>query len=162
MTVRVTPEGRLLDQGYHPPTERLRLAIVRREALRSAIDALKTRGRADSAPITAAVAAGDRDAVITAIVSDALGRWLDAECQRDGTLLTDLSFAAEQSLIEAIYDAAPAVVASLATVESPDAAYLRAEGTRASTPDPHIAMMNGQPSPARLGRVSLHRAMVPR
>jgi hypothetical protein len=161
MTVRSTPEARLLDAGWSPPAA-LRTAIERREALRSAIDGLKTRGYADSGPILRAIGEADRDSIITGIVSDAIGKWLDANCQSDSSPLTDWSFAAEQALLEAVYAAAPTIVESLAAMDSPDTAYLLAEATRASTPDPHVAMMNGRPSPARLGRVSLFRALVPR
>lgn len=159
---RSTPEARLVDAGWTPPTEQLRTAIERREALRSAIDGLKTRGRADTAPIVAAIQVADRDYVITAVTQHAIGLWLDSVCQRDDTELTAWSFTAEQAMLEAIYDAAPAVLASLAGVESPDAEYLRIEAERSAATSLQLVGMNGQPAPVRLGRVSLFRAMVPR
>lgn len=160
MTARSTPEARLVDAGWHPPTETLAAAIRRREALRSAIDGLKTRGRADETPIRRAVADGDRDDVLTAVVSDAIGRWLDSELQRPDTLVTALSFELEQALLESVYGDAAAILASLP--ESLDAAYLRGEAERATATNTQLFDASGRPAPTRLGRVSLSRAMVAR
>lgn len=161
MTDPVTPEARLVAAGWEPPTEALRLAIERREALRSAIAALRTRGTTDTPPILVALANADRDSIITAIVSDAVGRWLDVNCQRPDSELTLWSAAKEQALVDAVFAAAPDVMASLADVESLDAAYLRAMAERAA-PSIHRVGNNGQPARARPDKLSLFQVMVPR
>ncbi len=159
-TNRATPEMKLIDSGWTPPTDALRTAIERREAFRSAIEGLKTRGDADARPINEAIAASDRDGIITAIVASALGEWLDRSCQRPETDLTAWSATIETALRDAIWSAAPAVLDSLPA--SPDAAYLLAEATTAATPVGNIFMANGQPARPVPSALSFNRVMVPR
>lgn len=155
----VTAEARLAER-WTPPTEALATAIERREAFRSAIAALKTRGHADTAPIRLAIASGDRDDVITAFVQTALGEFLDRELQRPGTTVHEISAELEQALVEAIHAAAPAILASLPA--SSDADYLRDQAELSTASSLHVVGFNGQPARTRLGPVSLHRTLVPR
>lgn len=158
----ITPEARLVDAGWDPPTEALRLAIARREALRSAVAALKTRGQADVLPVQIAIGEADKDSIISALVQHAIGRWLDANCQTDVSELYEWSQAAEHALAKAIHDAAPAVLVSLAGIDSPDAGYLRAVAEQAVAATIQLVGPNGQPAPPRLGPVSRGRVLIAR
>jgi hypothetical protein len=159
---RSTPEARLLDAGWEPP-KGLRTAIERREALRSAIDALKTRGHADNRPVLTAFGEADRDGIVSAIVSTAIGSWLDSQCQRPETELTAWSGIAEQAVIDAIYAAGQSVLDSLEGIDSPDAAYVRSTAEQATTLNSQfVSGSTGQPLRARPGTLGLFRTMVPR
>jgi hypothetical protein len=162
MTVpRATPEARLLDAGWDPP-EALRTALERREALRSAIDSLKTRGYAATEPILGAIKLADSDSIITAIVSDAIGRWLDVQCQRPDSELTAWSASAEQAVVEAVYADARVVLRSLQGFDSPDGAYILALAQQAATPLSNMFDSSGQPVHPRPDKPSWHRVMVAR
>jgi hypothetical protein len=162
MTDRATPEARLLDAGWEPP-ERLRNAIERREALRSAIKGLKTRGVTDSNPIVDAIQRSDRDGIITAIVQDAIGQWLDRQCQNPDTDLTGWSWSCERELASAIYDNAGIILEALGELESPDAAAIVANARQALTADSHMVNAPyGQPMRPRFAEPTLSRTMVPR
>jgi hypothetical protein len=154
-----TPEGRLLLAGWQP-TERLRIAVERREALRSAVDGLKTRGAADSAPIVAAIVAADRLGIITAVTQDAIGRWLDASCQNPSSELTAWSATAEAALIDAVFGDPRAVLDSLP--DSPDASYVRDLAERAATPSAVLHGFNGQPARNRPDVAPMSRVLVQR
>jgi hypothetical protein len=159
-TKRSTPEARVLDAGWRPRTSGLEGAIQRREALRSAIAELKTRGHADRAPIEAAIAEADRDGIVEAITRHAIGLWLDSVCQRPDTELYEWSAKAEQELLAAVYSNADVILASLP--EGPDSDYLRAEAELSVASSLHVVGFNGQPARPRLGTPSMHRVLVAR
>lgn len=158
---RSTPEARLVDAGWNPPAA-LRLAIERREALRAAVDRLRVY-RADASQVVAALQDGDADDIRLAIAALATGTWLDLNCQRPDTDLTAWSATLEMRMIEAIYAAPEAVLATLAGHESaPDAAYVLGEARSAATPNASLVMFNGQPSRNRPSPPSMSKVMVSR
>lgn len=158
---RATPEARLVDSGWVPPTEALRLAIARRECLRDGIARLKTRGGANAGPILAAIEAADVAELLSALVSNAVGRWLDANLQTDLGELYEWSRAAEHALARAVNDAPAAVLASLDGVDDPDGHYLKAEASLAMG-DGSIVNVGGRPARPRMGSIVLSRILIAR
>ncbi len=122
----ITTEGRLLEKGWQPPTDTMLSNVLRREALRTAVERLKPGRRQGLNQVAAAIATGDSGAIEAAITNHVIGTWLDLNCQRDtGDLIVWLA-QLENALRREVNQLAEATLASLdALAADPDARYLR-------------------------------------
>lgn len=159
---RTTPEARLIDAGWQPPTDTLRSAIDRREAFRAAIAMLRVRAASSGGSVQRSIDDADADGIVTAYVAVAVARLLDAECQRPDTEFTAISATLETAMRDAIWLTAHAVLLGTEAYAAMDeAAYIRSVAEQALSVS-QVVGFNGQPTPTRPGVLSLNLVMVPR
>lgn len=153
--VEAAPIGTAVPVSNEPPaSSQFALTIARRAALRGAVRRLKTRA---SGPehVLAAVEAADEDGTLTALVALAVSEWLDANCGRPDTSLTEWSAKAEYALRDAVF-------ADPAAVPADAEPYLRELADSASVFSGAMHDQSGRPARNRPGPVSLLRILVPR
>jgi hypothetical protein len=121
-----TPLARLLGAGWAPPDDELVALIRRREALWSAMAELTEYTRQPAA-IEQAVEAGDRDALVQAVIAQAIAAWCDTALERFAGEAQGWDVGFRNAISRRVAADPAAVLASLEAVDSLDAAGLRAE-----------------------------------
>lgn len=120
-----TNEGRLLDEGWDPPTPDIRAVLESREALRSAWRRLGTRALNDAGAIHDAIRRADVDGIITAVVANAVEVALVAVEGQPDHVVHMASAQLEAAWRRLAYHRRDALLASLAGRHSPAAERLR-------------------------------------
>jgi len=144
------------------PSERFRLARERRAAFDRAMAALRSRGRADTEPIAAAVAAADTDGIVTAAVSFAVGAFCDQSMNRDGTVLHSFNVAILNELQAAIWADAARIIDAVPDDGSAEVAWILAEARDAVEPATRLFDGSGRPAASRRSPLSLFATLVRR
>jgi hypothetical protein len=101
------------------------------------------------------------DGIVTALVSHAVGLFLDENCGREGTLLHQLSWSLETELVAACY-ADPVRILAMPDDGSQDAVYARRLATEATTLSGFVVNVQGQPTAPRPPSLSLMTTLVQR
>ncbi len=145
----------------HIRRDRLPLAMARRRAFLDAIAAVRTRGTADESHIATALADANKDGIVTALVSHAVGQLLDRECQRPGTFLHQISYDLGQAIVDAVW-ANPAGALAMPDDGTAEARYVRSLAEQALTVNPFMYDHRGQPQLAAKPVLPQMSALVPR
>jgi hypothetical protein len=145
------------------PSERLRVALARRSAWRSALASLRSTPPASVDGIRAAIVATDADAIVKAVTDVALTDWIAANLGVNGSMAHGLNAVIEQEVVASIYGNAPAILASLADQTADETTeYLRGHAIAATTPDAQRFDIFGRPTMPRVPTLSGLSTVVPR